>query len=286
VSANAELGWRGWVVRGDVRLRVQVAGQGPGLVLLHGWAMDHRVFQLQVRAFAGRFKVVAFDRRGFGSSSGPPDLNREVDDLDAVARELLGDQPFHLLGMSQGGRIALRFAVAQPHRLRALILQGAAVDGVEPEGPEAQRIPMDLFAHLARAGQLDEVRRLWLEHPLMDIDGSAAGVRGLVVEMLADYRGTDLLTDRAMEPGAVDVLGALGSLAIPVLMLTGTRETQARRRLARRLVAQLPDAREIVFGNSGHLCNLTEPQAYNDAVIAFCNSADVRCRASGTGPEN
>lgn len=53
--------------------------------------------------------------------------------LDSGGARLLRGERFHLLGMSQGGRVAARYAVSRPERLRSLILQGPAVDGDEPE---------------------------------------------------------------------------------------------------------------------------------------------------------
>ena len=60
------------------------------------------------RHLADRFRLVAIDRRGFGRSTAPPDLNREVADLVAV-RDALGLDRMVLVGMSQGGRVALHY---------------------------------------------------------------------------------------------------------------------------------------------------------------------------------
>jgi pimeloyl-ACP methyl ester carboxylesterase len=262
---------------------VRVTGAGAPIVLLHGWAMDHRIFRPQQETLARHFKVVTFDRRGFGLAAGRPDLNRELDDLDTIAGELVGE-PFHLLGLSQGGRIALRYAATRPDRLRSLILQGAAIDGAELEGPREERIPLDEFAELARDGRIDEVRRRWLRHPMMRLGDGHPEAERLLGDMLSDYSGADL-TQGAQRPHQVwtDELRAVAAAALPVLILTGEREIESRRRAARLLLEMLPQAREVLLAGSGHLSNLTEPEAYNAAVIEFCRGVDGRPERSEAG---
>ncbi|WP_405224382.1 alpha/beta fold hydrolase [Lentisalinibacter sediminis] len=275
MAAEAPVGSRSHEVVADgARLHVEAVGVGAPLLLVHGWAMDHRVFRPQIEALSRDYRVIAFDRRGFGLSEGEPDLLRETGDIDAIARQLIGG-PFHLLGMSQGGRIALRYAARHPGRLRSLILQGAAVDGEDPGGPDAERIPVAEYAALAAEGRMDEVRRRWLCHPMMRVGEGHPEAETLLRQMLADYRGEDLVRFR---PEAYarsnDVLGAVAGAGLPLLVLTGARETEARRRLARLLVEKVPGAREVVLSASGHLGNLSEPDAYNRAVREFCRDVD------------
>lgn len=258
-----------WVRRGAEQIYVCVTGTGAPLVLLHGWPLDHRIFNPQIPAFAGHFRVVAPDRRGFGRSRATPSLSAELDDLDRIIDRLAGE-PVHLLGMSQGGRIALRYAVTRTERVRSLTLQGAVVDGLTVDADEEDRIPLAEYAELARAGRLDEVRERWLAHPLMRLEPGQREARALVRTILADYAGTELLTP---EPSGyrfeLDLPAALPGLALPVLILTGERESPARRAHAAYLKAKLPDVREVVLRDAGHLCNLTAAAEYNRHVLEF-----------------
>jgi pimeloyl-ACP methyl ester carboxylesterase len=265
------------------RLLVAETGAGEPMLLVHGWALDHRVFDFQTGPLGRHFRVITFDRRGFGRSQGEPDLRRELDDIDAIL-DALGVESVHLLGMSQGGRLALRYAASRPARIRSLILQGAAVDGLEADGPEAERIPIGEFVRLAKQGRMDEMRSRWMQHPMMTMGVSCEEESALLRTILADYRGADLLQD---DPVTYrydqDVLGALAAAAPPMLLLTGERETAARRALAERIAAAVPGARERLLPRGGHLSNLTEPAAYNAAVIEFCQQVDARRRASASG---
>ncbi len=268
-----------WVSARGARLWLHAAGDGVPLVLVHGWAMDHRVFSPQVDEFARHFRTITYDRRGFGRSTGVPNPERELDDIEVVVGKVCGEaagRRFHLLGLSQGGRIALRYAAARPDRLRSLVLQGAPVGGEEAEGPADERIPLDELAALARAGHLAELRRRWLQHPLMRLGEGNAEAERLLRDMLGDYAGADLIAGpwRPRE-SAADVLRALAAAELPVLVVTGAGETEARRRAARRLLDGLPHAKGLVLAASGHLCNLTEPDLYNSAVIEFCRGVDT-----------
>jgi len=264
-----------WVDVDGGRLRLHTSGNGAPILLLHGWPLDHRIFEPQVRFLERSFRVTAFDRRGFGRSEAPPDLGRELDDIDRIL-EALGIRTVHLLGMSQGARIALRFAVTRPGSIRSLILQAPVIDGLVLDQPESERIPLEEFAALARAGRLDEVRRRWLAHPMMSLSPGQERLRRNIEQIVDDYQGRDLLgysPENLTFP--YDVLAQLSRFEKPCLILTGGHDTAARREHARRLGESLPRAREVVFRESGHLCNLQEADAYNREVADFCASVDA-----------
>lgn len=265
------------------RLYVEVAGLGQPILLLHGWPLDHRMFQPQIKALAKRFRVIAPDRRGFGKSDANPDLRREVDDIDAVL-DALGEDTTHLLGMSQGGRIALRYATTRPERVRSLLLQGAVIDGYDVAGSEDDGVPVAQYAELVANGRLDKVVDQWLQHPMMHLDEQHQSAQQLLREIMEEYRGLDLLNfDAASYAPANDVFTALSELPVPTLVLTGAEETPTRRAHAAALKSRIPDCHEVVFHSSGHLSNLTEPDRYNAAIIEFCEGLSAKHLALAGG---
>jgi len=132
-SSNAAAQSRIHMIRrpGQGDLIAEVTGRGRPVILIHGWAVDRRMWALQVPALKRRFKVITFDRRGFGQSTCPAGLEQELDDLDALLDHFKLDQAA-LVGMSQGGRLAMRYAATRPNRVTALVLQGAPLDGLSP----------------------------------------------------------------------------------------------------------------------------------------------------------
>lgn len=260
---------------------LQYKGEGAPLLLMHGWTLDRRMFEPQISRLSKFFHVISYDRRGFGRSQASPDLHLELDDVDRIA-DALSLETVHLLGMSQGARLALRYAVTRPQRLRSLLLQGAVVDGLSVVEYEHEQVPFAEYADLVRNGRLAEMRRRWLAHPLMSMRPGHETGRRLVNEILDGYSGADLLD---FSPDSFvfsqDVLGKLALFHAPTLILTGATETRRLRAHARKLLEIIPDCREVVFEHSGHLSNLTEPDLYNEEVIRFCNAVDSMVPSAG-----
>ncbi len=250
-------------------LHVQELGHGPPIVLVHGWPFDHRIFAPQIGALGGDFHVIAYDRRGFGRSAGDPSLARDVEDIAALLSER-GFESAHILGMSQGGRIALRFAAQHPDMARSLVLQAPAVDGFTPvSGSDA--IPLGRYAAWAARGDIQRVREAWLQHPMVASGIQSRETVKLLETMLADYQGRDLVDFESRNPDCgVDVAAAVAAAQIPVFIITGALETPARREHAEHLLRVVPGASEVVLDSSGHLSNLTEQERFNQAVRDFC----------------
>lgn len=111
----------------DCSLHYEEAGTGEPLLLLHGNGEDGTYFKGQMARFSSRFRVIALDTRGHGKSergSAEFSIDRFAEDL-REALDALGLLKVHLLGFSDGGNIAVAFALKYPERLRSLILNGA-----------------------------------------------------------------------------------------------------------------------------------------------------------------
>lgn len=117
------------------------SGDGPLLVMLHGWMDVSASFQFMVDAFARPRRAVALDLRGFGLTA-PVEATRTdcywfpdyLADLDAVLDQLAGDQPVILVGHSMGGNIAMLYAGVRPQRVRAVVnLEGFGLRDNAPE---------------------------------------------------------------------------------------------------------------------------------------------------------
>lgn len=170
-----------------------------------------------------------------------------------------------VVGMSQGGRVALHFARAHPGLMSGLVLDGAPLDGFQPGPRPDETIPLDRFAALARAGELARMKALWRAHPLMHA-GSAAMERALD-PILADYEARDLIAaaPREMTPLAGDLAG----IAVPALVITGEHDTRWRQLVGDALAYGLPDSRRAVIAGGHHLCNLSHPADYNAMLAGF-----------------
>lgn len=252
-------------VRGGA-LQLELAGSGTPLVLLHGWALDRRIWRHQIEPLSRDFQVIAIDRRGFGRSSAPPDLAAEIDDL-LIVRRVLGLGPMAIVAMSQAGRVALHFALAHPESACGLVLQGAPLDGFLPEPRDEDAIPLASYAVLARGGQLGRMKAMWRRHALMEADGDESRV--LLDALLESYEGRDLIDARAPAPGSI--ADRLDDAFLPALVVTGERDTPWRQLVGDALAYGLPHARRARIGGAPHLCNLTHPAEFNALVSGFAS---------------
>lgn len=253
-------------------IELDVAGSGAPLLLLHGWALDRRVWEPQLEALAGQFQVIALDRRGFGRSAAPPDLAREIDDL-LILKRRLGLGRMILVGMSQAGRVALQFALSHPDSVCGLVLQGAPLDGFLPGPRRRDSIPLSSYAALARAGELERMKEMWRGHALMRADPPRA--RACLDRLLADYRGRDLMAPEP--PPLASIAGRLEDVYAPALVVTGEHDTGWRQLVGDALAYGLPNGERASIASAPHLCNLTHPDEYNALLGAFAARAAAAC---------
>jgi pimeloyl-ACP methyl ester carboxylesterase len=235
-------------------VRTESLGQGPALLLLHGWTLDRRLWTAQL-SLAKHLRLILIDRRGCGQSTAPPDLAREPDDVLAIADTLHLDR-LSVGGLSQGARVAVGAARRAPHRIMQLFVMAAPLD--DAPGPEDP--PAPVAAMQAAAAHADQARlaTLWRGHPFLETGTQSA--RRLVEQMIADYAGRDLLAPATDLP--VDS-ARLRQLAMPVTALVGDRDSPRRQAAAATIAQSAPAGRLVVVPEAGHLCNLDQPDLVN-----------------------
>jgi 3-oxoadipate enol-lactonase len=254
-------------VRG-ARLRVRTAGAGPAVLLLHGWAIDLDMWAPQFAALASRYRLIAFDRRGFGYSSGTAGIEHDLADIEQLLDKLDIDS-IAIVGMSQGARVALRWALRSPHAMNCLILDAPPRDLLAAGRPEGE-ITLAAYRALVRDQGIEAFRTQWLRHPLMRLYTNEPRAHELLREMVGRYPGQDLLGDETAQlPG----IGSLQHLDLPILILNGEHDTTARIGAGVELARALPHAQLAIIPGAGHLSNLDNPVAYNQALDQFLTAS-------------
>jgi pimeloyl-ACP methyl ester carboxylesterase len=253
-----------YFMTGGLRLRYRDQGAGGAILWLHGWTQDLELWDPQCAEFRATSRVLRFDRRGFGRSGGQPDLVADVSDLRALLDQLEIERTV-LVGASQGARVALAFALGHRERVMSLVLDGPPNPAEDAQA--AEEISLDAHRALMRDGGIAAFREAWRRHPLMRLRTSDPGARKLLDTMLERYRGLDLLPADSSLPG-LDA-PALARLGLPVLIVNGQYDTPARRRAGLELCRSIPGAEHAVIADAGHLANLDEPRAYNEAIRSF-----------------
>jgi 3-oxoadipate enol-lactonase len=250
------------------RLAYQVRGAGPAVVLVHGFGLDLRMWDPQLRALAGRFRAVRYDCRGFGAS-GPFDPAvpyTHAEDLLALL-DHLGIEDAALVGLSFGGRVVLQAALAAPARVRALALLGAVLDGIPWDDASSQG--MDEVARQVQAGGVPAGRAAWLAHPLFAAARERPELAGQLAAMVAGYPGQHWLgpdPHRPADPRPIDVLE---QVAGPVLVAVGQHDVPGFREMSAVLARRIPGARYRVVPDAGHVINLEQPAVVNELLTEF-----------------
>ena len=244
-------------------------GRGTPLVLIHGWSLNLGMWDRQVSELKRGFRVIRYDRRGFGKSSGNEDVTWDAADLDALLNHL-GVQKAHVLGNSQGGRVALQFAKTYPNRVLSLTLQGtAAPDGFGLQWTGADRPRFEEWTKLAREQGMDAFRHVWRAHRLMAVPAGNA-MRTRLNELISDYRGGRFLNPAPPSGSIAPVtMDDVREIRVPVLVIIGESEVPFLQIVARGLAYYIPNARLSIIPGGGHLINLIAPVRYNEAVRQF-----------------
>lgn len=235
-------------------------GNGPPLFFLHGWTLDHRMWQPQLPELAKHYRLVMMDRRGFGRSTAPPDLMLEADDVMIVA-DALGIDRFALAGLSQGAAVALDIVLKYPDRVSAVALAGTPLPGLVPD-PDS--VPREEYEVLVRQGQMQTMRRKWLQHPLMQVP-TPSGVKLLEI-IVGDYDGRDLV-----QPSSLAIFDAakMARLPMPLLAMAGSSDSPWRISCAHFLAETVPHGDFALIPDASHVANIAQPERFNTALMAF-----------------
>ncbi|MDP4582609.1 MAG: alpha/beta hydrolase [Verrucomicrobiales bacterium] len=262
------------------RIHVRVSGEGPPLLLLHGFMASHYSFRRIVPELARHFRVISIDLNGFGLTERPasPEAYRIGDQADLVVRvlEKIGATPVTILGHSYGAAVASVTALRHPEAVRGLILVSPA--------SRFDKLPWYLKIRAGKEVLYFLCRRL-LSHPehYRRISERAFHVEGSHTEEDSEtYRGHLLVEGlRSTFFGLMEMLGGKGfgripfeEIQAPALVLAGDRDIIIPLEQCREVAEQLPGGRLEILEECGH----SGPEERPDEVIAALLSFVAQCR--------
>jgi pimeloyl-ACP methyl ester carboxylesterase len=236
------------------------------VILIPAFSMDLRMWAAQVGLLEQFARTIAYDLRGHGRSIAPMEAYSAVDDLVALMDELAVGNA-HLIGLSNGARIALDFALSHPSRVRSLVLASPGVSGFT--GGDFSYMAPVIAA--IRAGNLEQAADLWADTPLMSISNDSTAA-ALIRTMSRDNRsiwGHRANPERPLTPSAI---GRLAQVKAPTLVIIGERDLPDLRRLADTLAQTIPGAMKVVIPGAGHMVNVAAPEAFNRTVESFLHA--------------
>ncbi|MBR0645189.1 alpha/beta fold hydrolase [Plastoroseomonas hellenica] len=245
-----------------VRLRYRDSGgDGVPLVLLHANTGTSASWAPQFDAFAAAgYRVIAFDRRGWGGSIADPATGPQpgsvAEDLDALV-EHLRLPGFHLLGIAGGGFVALDYAAWRQERLRSLIV--AASTGAFSE-PEMQQLTRNIaFPGFAQ-----------LPEPFREISPSFRAIHPERVAAWSHAQEAARQKDAPAQPlRTPNTFAKITGIRLPLLAITAGADLLAPPTLMARWIRHLPQAEVVAIPDAGHSVAMERPEEFNRAVLDF-----------------
>jgi pimeloyl-ACP methyl ester carboxylesterase len=246
--------------REGVKIYYEIHGEGPVILLSHGYSATSEMWRGQIAALSRRHKLIVWDMRGHGQTDYPEDSSeyseaKTVADMAALL-DAVGADSAIVGGLSLGGYMSLAFHLAHPERVRALLI----ID----TGPGFKS---------------DEARERWNKHAFAIARGfegeGLSYIRGMSKEMaMSSHRSADgliragrgMLTQRNTR-----VINSLPNIKAPALVIVGANDAPFLN-AADYMAAKIPNAAKVVIPDAGHAVNIDQPQIFNQAVLRFLKS--------------
>jgi pimeloyl-ACP methyl ester carboxylesterase len=242
---------------------VDTGGPGTPLILLHANTGTSEVWVRQIMDFArAGFRVIAFDRRGWGKSLADPTSGPQpgsiAEDLDALADHLrLGR--FHLLGVAGGGFAALDYAAWRPQRLRSLVVAAST-------GQVADKEIADFVARI----EIPELRKLPAVYREVGPSYRGGNPEGTKAWMEIEAR--------AQQPGATsqplrtaNTFAKLETITTPTLVVAAEADLLAPPALMRLWAAHIKNHAWALISDAGHSVAWEQPESFDRVVLTFLN---------------
>ncbi len=244
------------LTRGDARLYYEDEGNGPAILLTHGFVASTGMWDGQVAAFRDRYRLIRWDMRGHGRTECPDDpaaygQDITVADMTAIL-DHLGIETAVIAGHSLGGFMSLRFNVLHPERVRALILQGC---GPGYRSAESR----------AKWNQRVDGRAKTIEEEGFEALGGAAEVP---VSIQRSRRELALAARGILAQVDAQVIDSLPHISVPTLVIIGAGDDYYLQG-ADYMASRIPGAEHVVVPDAGHGVNVDQPERVNAAFEAF-----------------
>jgi pimeloyl-ACP methyl ester carboxylesterase len=291
-----------YVDAGDVRLHAVVGGEGPPLLLIHGWPQTWYAWRLLMPALAEDFELIAVDQRGIGLSDKPTDgYDAATLAGDMVAlMNALGHERFAAYGTDTGMTIAYALAADHPERVERLVVSEAPLPGISPSPPLF--LPPALnerLWHLAfnQLPKVNEQLVVGREEIFFGAEFYASAGTGKLPDEVVRYYIDTLAADPEALRGSFELYRQFPAmiaqneqrksrgLTMPVLAIGGEESSGQGVAETMKLVAD--DVQGVVLAGSGHWVAEQAPDqllaALTEFLAPYRDSASRVAAASTTG---
>ncbi len=247
----------------------EAKGDGPTVILLHAGLLDSRMWDEQFDLLATDYRVIRFDARGCGRSSASTETFSHYEDLHALMTAL-GLKRATLVGLSQGARTSLDFAIAYPRMVEGIVAAAPGMSG----WPFKDRAFLEQYKAMQAAAAaeddaayVDLFLRSWTDGPKRKPENVDPAVRDRVRQMAAE----NVAKARRVH-GLVEEIGAaarLRDLRTRILAIVGDQDMSDIHAVVDALARQVPGTKKVLIPGAGHMINLEKPVRFNALLLGF-----------------
>jgi pimeloyl-ACP methyl ester carboxylesterase len=255
--------------RDGVKIHYEVHGDGPPLILTHGYSSTSAMWQGQVEALSKHHKLVLWDMRGHGQSDYPQDPTAYSEALTvgdiAALLDAVGAKRAIVGGLSLGGYMSLAFYRAHPERVAALLIIDTGPGFKKDDARDAWNKRALGTADRFEQEGLDVLKSASRERSTVshrDATGLASAARGMLTQRDAS------------------VIESLPGIKVPSLVVVGADDTPFLA-ASDYMAAKIPGAKKVVIPAAGHAANIDQPQAFIDAVLRFLDTLPRSAASEG-----
>lgn len=261
----------GYIHIDGCKLFYEIAGEGENIIFIHDGLIHHEIWDEQFPVLAKMYRVVRYDRRGFGKSSNPQSPFSNMDDLNQLFIQLKINKAI-VFGMSAGGGLAIDFTLKYPDKVSALVLVGAVVSGY------------GYSSHmLTRGGRVDSLAELttdpqkvikyfgW-EDPYQMYQKNIKAKKRCLKLLETNPQNANFQKYNFLKPPERPAVNFLSEIKVPALILVGEHDIPDVHAHAGVIEAGIPNAKREIILKAGHLIPLEQPEVFNGSVLKFLNS--------------
>lgn len=250
-------------------ISVTAAGTGPALILLHGFPLDHRMWNQQLKAFAGTHQVIAMDFRGFGHSEQGADQYRLAElaaDVECIRNRLANGRRVTLCGLSWGGYVAFEYWNLYAEHLDALVFAHTKPNA---DSEVQRRARTEMADRSLNEGAWEATRGML---PKLLAQATIQGSPGTVDQISAILRETSskaVAAAQAAMKNRASFEQRLSEIKIPTLTISGKQDTLAPPAESRDWSSKIRDNRMEVIEQTAHISPIEQPEAFNRVLADF-----------------
>lgn len=263
-NLNSAISDTGYILVNGGKLFYESAGKGTNIVLLHDGMVNNKIWDEQFPLLSKTYRVVRYDRRGYGKSSDPETKYSPISDLNQLFIQLKIDKAI-IFGMSSGGRLAIDFTLTYPEKVNGLVLVGAVVSG------------FGYTSHMnTRGGHFDpqkiidpvKVNEYFIKDDPYEIYSENTAAKEKVMKLLPFLARQNSVPT---QPAAKVAVRSLPEIKVPALILIGEYDIPDVHAHAGVINAGIANSKREIIPRSGHLIPIEQPALFNESIIAFLN---------------